>query len=174
MSGSGQASSFPVPPPLAKLPWSTTTDGKLTYLTNPSYNFLLQLWAGLQGGGGLIPSLVSVPFPTITPVTAFSVVTINGAGQAASPNLTVISDGLGIIGVSTSASSGGTAINVQPVGIVTNSAWTWTSGVPVWCGVAGALTQTAPSTPGQWVRKIGVAVSATAMEIQIGELVELT
>ncbi len=180
--------SFPIPPPLFKAPFGTVKDSggsfdlgennkgeKLVYLTTTAIGFLTELWAAIQGGGGIIPSLLSIAIPAAGVITAYDVVSINAIGQAIAPNITVVADGLGIIGIATTAASGsGLSINVQPIGVVSNPVWTWTPGAPVWCGAGGVLTQTAPTGAGNWVRKIGVAVSATDMEIQIGELVELT
>lgn len=172
--GTPQAS-FPIPPPLFKAPFGTVQGEQLVYLTTTAIGFLTELWAGMQGGGGIIPALLNIAIPTSGAITAYNVVSISGIGQATAPDITVIADGLGIIGIATSAASGsGLSINVQPIGVVSNSAWTWTPGAPVWCGAGGVPTQTAPTGAGNWVRKVGVAVSATDMEIQLGELVELT
>jgi hypothetical protein len=48
------AASFPIPPPLAKLQFTNPRDGILTI---QAISFLTQLWAGIQGGGGIYPSL---------------------------------------------------------------------------------------------------------------------
>lgn len=173
MSGSGQipAASFPIPPPLAKLPM---VDIKTGMATQPFIGFLTELWAGLQGSGGVIPSLLYLTLPIAGSVTAYSAVALNGIGQLIAPDNTVISDGLAIIGIATSSGSTGTTATVQAIGLVTNSAWTFTPGEPVWIDNAGALTQTAPTGAGIWIKKAGVAVSATDLYIGFGELVELT
>lgn len=165
---------FPVPPPLFRLPFTVDQNGTVAHLTTPAIGFLTQLWAALQGSGGIIPILIYIPFPAAGSITAYNAVFINGVGQAAAPDLTVIADGQAIIGVAVSTGSVGSNIYVQSFGIVSNSAWTWTDGEPIWCGASGVLTQTVPTGAGNWVRKIGIAVSSTDMMIQIGEVVELT
>ncbi len=184
MSSSG--SPFPPPPPLFKMQWGHTEPKKNpdaikngdtrqdVYLSTPAIGFLTQLWAALAGSGGLIPILINIPIPVAGSVAAYDVVAINGTGQAFAPDITVVADGKAIIGIATSTGSVGSTINVQPVGIVSNSAWTWTPGVAIWCGAGGVLTQTAPTGAGNFVRRMGVSMSATEMMISIGELVELT
>ncbi len=177
MSGTGvlPAASFPVPPPLTKLPWATLgADGHLVFLTPPSISFLTELWAALQGGGGIIPSVIAISLPASGSVAAYNVVSVNGVGLVTAPDITNIADGLSIIGFATSSSPGGTSVSIQPTGLVTYSGWTWTPGGIIWCGAGGVPTQTATTGAGNWIRRVGVAISATEIMIGIGELVELT
>lgn len=44
----------PLPPPLFQLPWGTLRNDGTVYLTPQALGFLQALWAGLQGGGGVI------------------------------------------------------------------------------------------------------------------------
>lgn len=168
------AASFPIPPPLAKIPFVVQENG-IYLLSQPAIGCLTALWAGLQGSGGVIPSLLIISVPTAGSVTAYTAVAINAVGQAIAPDNTVIADGLGIFGIATTAgATSGVSINVQAIGLVSNSAWTWTPGEPIWIGNGGVLTQTNPTGAGIWVKKAGVAISATDMYIGFGELVSLT
>lgn len=171
MSSSGIAN---IPPPLFRAPFVQDKEGNQYFLTSPAQGFLQQLWNGLAGSGGVIPSIISIPIPVTGSVTAYNAVTVNSSGQAAAPDITVIADGLGLAGVATSSGSTGTTVTIQCLGTVTNSAWTWTPGGAIWCGAGGVLTQTAPSAAGDWVGRVGTALSATTMLIELGELVELT
>jgi len=55
-------------------------------------------------------------------------------------------------------------------GLITGIGSAWTAGAAVYLSAtAGALTQTAPSTSGQVVLKVGIAKNATDLQIKIGE-----
>ena len=54
-------------------------------------------------------------------------------------------------------------------GTVRNDTWTWTPGGDVYLSTtAGALTQTAPSTTGDKIQKIGYALTADSIRVNIG------
>ena len=59
-----------------------------------------------------------------------------------------------IVGVTTHAASEGAEINITAGGEITEASWSWAPG-PVFCGVAGVLTQTPPATG--FIRQIGIA-----------------
>lgn len=59
-----------------------------------------------------------------------------------------------IVGLTTHAASAGAEISVAAGGAITEGAWSWTPG-PVFCGVAGVLTQTPPLLG--FIRQIGIA-----------------
>lgn len=165
--------SFPIPPPLFKLPFTTVRDG-IGYLTPPAVGMLTQLWAAIQGSGGLIPSFLIVTFPVAGTVAAGGAVAVNGIGEAFSPDITVVADGLAVVGIATSSGIVGGNVNVQPFGIVTDPTWTWVPGEKVWCGDGGVLSQTVTTTPGNWALSVGTAISASSIAVNIAMLVELT
>lgn len=71
-----------------------------------------------------------------------------------------------IVAMATTAiSSASTGSFVVGTSIVQNNAWTWTVGGLLYLSVttAGAMTQTVPTTPGQCVVVLGVALSATTV-----------
>lgn len=75
-----------------------------------------------------------------------------------------------LLGLAITAAPSGTATNIQLIGAVDDTGWSWTPG-PVWLGSNGALTQT-PPTSGFDVR-IGAAVSATRVVLNIEEPLRL-
>jgi hypothetical protein len=71
------------------------------------------------------------------------------------------------VGISSGAAAIGENIEVQPNGkIIDMVGWSWSVGGLIYLGSAGGLTQTVPSA-GQWYVVLGVALSATAMVINI-------
>lgn len=71
------------------------------------------------------------------------------------------------VGLSSGAVGVGEDIAVQPNGrIVDMGGWSWSVGGLIYLGSGGGLTQTVPSA-GQWYVVLGVALSATAMVINI-------
>lgn len=74
------------------------------------------------------------------------------------------------VGVTTQAADAGAPVTVQRFGRLVELTWSWVPG-PVYLGLAGALTQTAPET-GVYLQ-IGVALDATTLDIRIGTPVEL-
>ena len=71
------------------------------------------------------------------------------------------------VGLSSGAVGVGEDIEVQPNGkIIDMVGWSWSVGGLIYLGSGGGLTQTVPSA-GQWYVVLGVALSATAMVINI-------
>lgn len=75
-----------------------------------------------------------------------------------------------LLGLTATAASIGSPINVQRTGAVDNSGWAWAPG-RVYLGAGGALTQT-PATDGNDVL-IGRAVSATRLLLDIQDPIDL-
>ena len=70
--------------------------------------------------------------------------------------------GLFIAAATISADAAGNFI--MPGSFIRNDAWTWTVGGAIYAsGTAGAMTQTAPSTSGDTVQKVGIATHADRM-----------
>lgn len=67
-------------------------------------------------------------------------------------------------GVTRMATVIGDPIDVVRSGLMTEPAWTWTVNAPVFITTDGVLTQTQP-TPGNPVRRIGWAISATELNL---------
>ena len=71
------------------------------------------------------------------------------------------------VGISSGAAAIGENIEVQPNGkIIDMVGWSWSVGGLIYLGSAGTLRQSVPSA-GEWYVVLGVALSATAMVINI-------
>lgn len=71
------------------------------------------------------------------------------------------------IGLATATASTGNATTVIYSGTVRNDAWAWTIGGNIYVSAAaGSLTQTAPSTTGDKVQVVGVALTADIMLVK--------
>jgi hypothetical protein len=68
------------------------------------------------------------------------------------------------IAITTGAASADAVANLRAYGEITEPSWSWTPG-PVFLGVNGVLTQTAPTTG--YVQQIGVALSSTKLMVNI-------
>jgi hypothetical protein len=72
-------------------------------------------------------------------------------------------------GLAVAAYSSGNAATVLDNGVARNDAWAWTVGGDVFLSeTAGGLTQTAPSASGSRVQKIGYALTADSIRVNIG------
>lgn len=69
------------------------------------------------------------------------------------------------LAVSEGAASTGTPVTCLTAGEVTELAWSWTPGLPVFVGVAGVPTQVLPVAP-SWQRQIGTAITPTTIFLQ--------
>jgi hypothetical protein len=72
-------------------------------------------------------------------------------------------------GIAAVAGTNNNPMDVLDNGVARNSTWTWTVGGDIYLSATtGALTQTQPSTSGQIVQKVGYALTATSMRVNIG------
>jgi len=112
--------------------------------------------AGEPSGYGVV-----IGFDSAGSVSAGDAVYINGSGKVAQANAQVGSVTDPAIGIATNdGGSDGDDVYVLTHGIWRMDAEGFTAGDPVYVGEsAGALTATAPSTDGDYVQRIGIAVS---------------
>jgi len=103
----------------------------------------------------LIDSTVEVS--SVTPLSALRCVT--GDGRYCDPT------DLSTVGMAGITLTAGTTVAARFAGRMTDAGWTWTPGAPIYCGVAGVLTQTPPATG--WLRRVAEAVSATEIIVSI-------
>jgi hypothetical protein len=66
-------------------------------------------------------------------------------------------------GVFRSSKSVGETAQLQVLGPMRNTDWTWTAGLPIFVGPAGVLTQTMPAVG--WLQQIAIADSATLIYV---------
>jgi hypothetical protein len=69
-----------------------------------------------------------------------------------------------LLGVTAESAAAGTAVNVQTSGALTELAWSWTPGLPIFCGLGGVLTQSF-SPAWAWSRIVAWAQSPTVIWI---------
>lgn len=99
----------------------------------------------------------TVPVSSITPLSALRCVT--GDGRYCDPDdITTV----GLAGITLTA---GTTVNARFAGRMIDAGWTWTPGLPIYCGANGVLTQTPPATG--WLRRVAEAVSPTEIIVSI-------
>lgn len=108
-------------------------------------------------------------FTAATGVTIadYSVVAINASGNAIVADFTAETTAT-VAGIAISTETG--VVKVQKFGRITNPAWVFADvGGPVWLGATGALLQgTENITSGHIAVQIGIAVSTTTLELNIG------
>lgn len=114
--------------------------------------------------GGLVPISNNLTFVAGQNLSALRAVTSNALGQVVYANNTSIADAQ-VIGVTYTAANSGSSVTVITSGLINDPAWNWTKG-PVFLGVNGNLTQTAP-TNGNILVFIGRALTATQLLIDV-------
>lgn len=70
-----------------------------------------------------------------------------------------------VLGISVISALTGTPIQIQYKGEIVNPGWSWVENEPIFCGPAGSLTQTAPTSGFQLI--VGIAVAPTKMVVGI-------
>ena len=90
-----------------------------------------------------------------------------GSGQAAYADPSTPGDAALVLGVTTTAALQGFPTLIQCIGDMVDPAWSWTPGLPLYCGAAGQLTQTPPTSG--WLMRVGVAVLPTQIVIGLDE-----
>ena len=93
------------------------------------------------------------------------VVRSTGAGTAGYASSDNVLHGDDTLGMTLGAVSAGGTVSVLRVGPVTHAGWAWTAGEPVFLGLNGLPTQTAPETG--FAQVIGHAESATTLFLSI-------
>jgi hypothetical protein len=127
-----------------------------------AYEWTADGWIVFATGGTVAdPSLITMTAGI--DLSGHRVVIPDGSGNAIYPDITVLADGLALVGITTGAIANGDAGAVQIMGSMTEVSWTWTPGLPIYSDDGGVLTQTLPS--GSWVRQIAVAITATKIAI---------
>ena len=69
-----------------------------------------------------------------------------------------------IIGITLGAALSGAAASYVSAGVMEEAGWTWTPALPIYAGALGVLTQTEPVGT---MRRIGTAVTATKITVDL-------
>jgi hypothetical protein len=123
-----------------------------------------------QGPPGPAGSAPVIALIAATDLSGHRVVMASGPGQANYASSDRPSDALLIVGITTGAASNGSFVAVQTGGELIEPTWSWSPG-PIYCGLNGALTQTAPSSG--FIRVVGIAHSPTSILIEFGPTIVL-
>lgn len=75
----------------------------------------------------------------------------------------------GMHGLAATAGTDNNPLTVVTEGVVRNDAWNWVVGGDLYLGESGALTQTQPSTAGDIVQKVGFAITADVIYLNVGD-----
>jgi hypothetical protein len=75
----------------------------------------------------------------------------------------------GMHGLAVAAGVDNSPLTVITEGTVRNDAWSWVPGGSLYLGETGALTQLAPSTAGDILQKVGFAISADVIYLNVGD-----
>jgi len=77
-----------------------------------------------------------------------------------------------VVGLTLGAAVAGSPVDIQRVGEVVEPSWSWSSGLPVYLGVDGLLTQTPPVAP-SFCLIVGFPVTATRLFVSLREPLKL-
>lgn len=97
------------------------------------------------------------------------VVSTNAVGRLVYPDLTQLDQT--VIGITTGAANINTLAEVQISGFQTEPSWSWLSGLPIFVGNSGTLTQTVPAT--NTVLQIARPVTQTKIFIDLQQPIYL-
>lgn len=139
------------------------TPAQVLDVTQPA----LILEVGLQGPPGAPGASAAAPtvtFPAAAALGGHRAVRLV-AGKAAYANAAASGDANLVLGITTGAAVLDAPTTIQTAGPMTEPSWAWTPDAPVFCGPAGTLTQTPPTSGFSLV--LGIALSA--IQIHIGQ-----
>jgi len=134
----------------------------------------LVLEVGIQGPPGANGSSADVPhvtFPTASFIDSNRAVRLT-TGLVSYATSSALPDANLVLGVTRSAAASGAPVQVQTGGLMENPGWAWVADQPIFCGIGGALTQSAPAAGFRLV--LGIALSATQIHIGLRTPIVLT
>lgn len=129
--------------------------------TNGTSEEIAVLGNAVLSNSGLLVGALSLT--STAPLNAYKLITTDATGlaiYASSADVTHVDQVLGV------ALNSGTTLQVQTMGLVDNTGWSWTAGQPLFVGVNGDIT-TNPNT-GLFSQLVGYAQSATRIFIRLG------
>jgi hypothetical protein len=96
-------------------------------------------------------------------------VRLNSDGRAVYCDTASAGDELAYAGVSTQAAVTGAQVVVRKYGLLTEPSWSWTPGAALFVGLAGALTEIPPASPGSiFSLSVGVALRPDTLYLAPG------
>jgi hypothetical protein len=120
---------------------------------------------GIQGPPG--PAAES--FTATAAANVSALVAVSQYGDTVRPcNPNSASDLAALAGIAFNAAIAGGQVTVRRAGTMADASWSWIVGLPIFCGLSGALTQTPPVAVG--VRQVAVATGATEILLNIADL----
>lgn len=106
-------------------------------------------------------------------MSAHRVARISADGKAYYASSANVAHASGTIGITSTAAGLGDALTIAADGVeITEGTWSWTPGTRVYLnGTSGQLSASAPASG--YSRQIGIALTATLVRVQLGEVVIL-
>lgn len=118
---------------------------------------------GEQGPPG--PAGGTITRTTAQILSGHRLVTTDLVGELIYADSDIAAHALRPVWVTTGAWSAGVVATVVAAGVVEESSWAWLPGLPLFVGVNGALTQTAPAAT--YTRRVGEALTATEISFNV-------
>ena len=133
--------------------------------------------AGADGAPGQTgpagPDVSLTPFTAGTDLGGQRVIGLGLDGSAIHASADDPDHILRVLGISTGAALAGAQVPVRSIGTIDDPSWSWVPG-PIWCGLAGALTQAPPVTPtATFSQQVAFAVSPTRILVGLRMAVRL-
>lgn len=134
-----------------------------TESTNGFMSAADKLKLDLMPGGGS----VGVAFTAVAGeiLSGHQAVVISNLGKAFKAERLTADNMFRIAGITQGAAALNAVVSILALGVLTEPSWTWTAGLPVFLGHAGALTQTPPTAGDGFQIVIGPALSATSIYV---------
>lgn len=99
-------------------------------------------------------------------INAHRVVTILASDRVAYCDAGTPTDRILAIGITLTAAADGEPVQVQKFDRIVEPSWDWTPGLPIYCGLEGALTQVYDAA-WAFVAIVGVAIDRTSMWVRL-------
>lgn len=116
----------------------------------------------------------SMSFTATTPIGGHRVLALDASGAVIYADNSTLAHAANLIGLSLNAASSGGAISVLRGGEVIEPTWTWTPLLPVYLGINGLLTQTAPVFPAAFSLIVGFPIAPDTLFFAVREPIILT
>lgn len=98
-------------------------------------------------------------------ISSYMAVAVDNTGKAVKASADNFDHSQVILGLARQSVLTGEMLKIVQEGPVINNSWSWTPGLPIYLGLAGALTQSRDI--GLFQIQLGVAISATKIELEM-------